>query len=391
MPKFPQFAERVKGLSGSIFERYSAKMRKQGSNLVKMHIGDTYLHPEYPLPLDAAFTGQFSHFNQYCNTFGVGALREALVDKVREDNFDLEGPDNLMVTAGGSNALAAAMMALVEPGEEVIVPTPAWPLFFGMVQMAGARAVEAPLYMALYDNPDLDLDIHLEQYLSPRTVALYVNTPNNPSGKVLNRRHQEQLASFAERHGLWLIADEAYDGLTYDGHQHISIAGMQGMAERTLTVFTFSKVFMFAGVRLGYITGSADAIRNVNKALVHQIYSAQTPGQQMLIRPVQTRHDWMKKVERRYRDLRGIVLEEFDIPFHAPEGGYFIFFPVAEFLGDRDYWQLIEECLDAGVALAPGQSFGRDYELWLRLCFTGEEPERLRSGLQRLRNVLLSC
>ncbi|RMF60669.1 MAG: pyridoxal phosphate-dependent aminotransferase, partial [Calditrichaeota bacterium] len=375
MPRFPNFASRVSQITGSVFEKYRAKMVAQGQNLVRLHIGDTYLAPKYPLPIEQSVFARHPDVNRYCNTFGVDALRDVLAEKLRQDNSLEVVRENILVTNGATNALSISMMALVEPDDEVVILTPAWPFFFGMVRIAGGRVVEAPFYTRLFQEPELNIRDYLSKFITPKTAVLYLNTPNNPSGKVLNRAQVQAVAEVAQANDLWVVSDEAYDGLTFDGLPHISIASLPGMSDRTLTVFTFSKSFMFAGLRLGYVVASDVAVRNLNKMMVHQLYSPSTLAQVMMVEPVKSRQSWLPPVRDHYQELRDLFLERFQVAFPKPEGTYFIFFRADDYLHGRDYWQLIEACLDSGVSVAPGDSFGRDFGHYVRLCFTGEPRE----------------
>lgn len=388
MPKFPEFSKRLQTITGSVFERYRAKMAAQGENLIKLHIGDTQLGPPYSLPIASTFFAEHPDIHQYCNTFGIEALRAALVEKLREDNKLEVNLEHILITSGATNALSISTMSLLEPGEDVLMLTPAWPFFFGMVKLADANLIEAPFYTLLFDNPDLDIRSYLSRFITPKTVLLYLNTPNNPSGKVLSRRQLQQTADLARQHNLWVISDEAYDGLTFDNLPHISIASLPEMFERTLSVFTFSKAFMFAGLRLGYVAANPEVIKNLNKAMVHQIYSPSSLAQGMMVEPVRTRHQWLPAVRKHFQDLRDMLVQNLKIEFWKPQATYFTFFPVNKYLDGRDYWQLIGACLDAGVAVAPGDSFGKDFVEYIRLCFTGESPARLTTGIERLNRIL---
>ena len=390
MPRFPHFSERVQGLGGSIFERYEKSMRAQGDNLVRMHIGDTYRQPDYPLALEEQFRQSHPNFNCYPNTFGTAALRRLLLEKINEDNFELEGIENIMVSSGGTHALSAAMMAILNPGDEVIIPTPAWPLYFGIVKLAGGAYTELPLFTKESALNESDFSAALESCVNDRTVAIYVNSPNNPSGRQLTQTQMQTIIKFAERHNLWIVADEAYDGLVYDGESSPSIASLPSAFERTMTVFTFSKLYMFAGIRLGYLTGPAEVIRKANAALVHQIYSAQMPGQLLLEDAVGLRHEWKPRVVEAFRQARDHFMLHCPVPITAPSGGYFAFFDIADYLNGRDYWDVIEACIDGGISPAAGINFGRDFGSWIRLCFTGEPHERLQLGLERFGRVLLN-
>jgi len=390
MPKFPNFAKRIDEISGSVFEKYAPKMAEQGKNLIKLHIGDTYLPPKYPLPIDSSLYEKYQNFNQYCNTFGIAPLREALAEKLQTDNHLQVNKDNILITNGATNALSISMMALIEPGDEVLILTPAWPFFFGMVKVAGGRIVEAPIYTKLYNETELNITDYLENFISTTTAAIYLNTPNNPSGKVLNQEQLEQIAAVAQKHHLWVISDEAYDGLTFDNRPHISIAGFPKMFARTLSIFTFSKSFMFAGLRLGFVTAGEQAVKNLNKMMVHQLYSPSTLAQQMMVEPVKTRKQWLPGIRNHYQELRDLFVDKLRINFPKPEATYFIFFSADKYLTGGDYWQLIEACLDSGVSVAPGDSFGKDFQHYIRICFTGEPPERLEVGIERL-NTVFKC
>lgn len=388
MPRFPHFSQRAGRLTGSVYEKFRARMAAQGDRLVGLHIGDAWPVPSYPLPFDRAFTDSHPGFHRYCDTFGVAALRDALVEKLRGDNGLDVKRENVLVTAGATNALSAVVQSIVDEGDDVVLLSPFWPFFRGMVKMAGGNPVEVPLYAALYDAPGIDITALLEQALTPRTAAVYLNTPNNPSGKVLTRAQVEAVAAFAQRHDLWLISDEAYDGMTYDGRGHHSPAGIPAAADRTIAVFTFSKVYMFAGLRLGYAVAREDVVRAVNKAMVHQLYSPSTVAQQMMVEPVRTRAAWSREFVDACSRVRDDVAALLRVAAPLPDGAYYFFFDAAPYLAGRGYDAVIESLLDAGVSVAPGGDFGQHFHDWIRICFAGESPQRVREGVTRLNRVL---
>lgn len=388
MPRFPHLSSRLDRLTGSVFEKFLPKMRQKGGDLVRLHIGDSYLPPTYPLPLADEFLQKHPFFNRYGNTMGVEELRAALAEKVSRDNRLPVSPDHIMPTAGACNALNISAAGLLEPGEEVLVLTPAWPFFFGMVKAADGVPLEVPFYTRLYENPQLDIVSYLEQFITPRTVALYLNTPNNPSGKVLNRAQLQQICDFVREHRLWLISDEAYDGMVFDGREHLSAAAFPEMFPQTLSVFTFSKVYMFAGLRLGYLVAEHSVLKNLNKLMVHQLYSPSPLAQYLMVAPVKTRREWGAAFVEHCRELRDLVTQNLRVPHYVPEGTYFTFFSIRDCLNGREYWEVIDQCLDAGVSVAPGNDFGKDYGDYIRICFAGESPDRLQIALERLNRVL---
>lgn len=388
MPRYPEYSQKLNRIPGAAFEKYRKHMQAYGPDLVRLHIGDSYLHPVYPVPIDKSFMAAHDDFNRYCDTFGIEPLRRVLSQKLNEDNRFSVNKDNILVTAGATNALSAAVHSIMNADEEILLLTPCWPIFPGIVRSAMARIIEVPLYLLLYDNPDLDIGQHLEGYITPKTVAIYLNSPNNPSGKVLNRKQLKQVADFASVNNLWILSDEAYDGLLYDDLEHISIGALPEMFSRTISVYTFSKIFLFAGLRLGYATGTQEMIMNLNKILVHQLYSPATLTQQMMVKPIKSRHNWQAKIRNHYQDLRDRVHKVLGLSIPKPEAGYFIFLSIKDYLKGRDYDAVIESLLHNGVSVAPGIDFGSDYKHFIRLCFTGEPPERLQQGIDRLRQIL---
>ncbi|MBN2367068.1 MAG: pyridoxal phosphate-dependent aminotransferase [Calditrichaeota bacterium] len=388
MPKFPHFAERLNRIQGSVFEKYRSKMKEKGPYMIHLHIGDTYLHPKFNLPVDSEFLKKRPYFNRYCNTFGVERFRRAAAEKLNEDNGFTVDSEQILATSGATNALSASVISLLDPDEEILILTPCWPFFPGMVKVADARGIEVPFYTELYTKPDLNITAYLKEFMTPNTVALYLNTPNNPSGKVLTRHQLEQLADFAKYQDLWIISDEAYDGLIFDGHEQICIGTLPEMHQRTISIFTFSKSFMFAGLRLGYLTSDAEVVKEINKVLVHQVYSPSTLSQYMMVEPLKHRQDWIPKLCMEYQELRDMFIEKMQIPVICPEGTYFLFFSIQAYLRGRKYWEVIDQLIDAGVAVAPGVDFGSNFKDYIRICFTGEPPERLEKAIERLNEVL---
>ena len=388
MPKFPSFSAKISTIKGAVFEKYRDKMLAYGSEMVHLQIGDTYQMPYYDIPLSGDFKRMYPNFNRYCDTYGVTELRRVLAEKLRADNQLQVKAENLLITVGATNALSAALHSVLDENDEILVLTPCWPIFPGLVNAVPAKITEVPLYCLLEEEATLDIDAYLGTFLSHRTAAVYINSPNNPSGKILSSDQLEQLARFASDNALWILADEAYDGLTFDNNRHRCIASLPGFLERTISVFTFSKLFMFAGLRLGFAVAAEDVIHNMNKTMVHQVYSPSTVAQQMMVEPVKTRYEWMEKVRRHYQDLRDIFFENIDCIKKLPQAGYFMFFSIESFLGDRSYEQIIDDCLQKGVSVAPGEAFGKGYEHYMRVCFTGEPPERLKRGAKTLHDIL---
>ena len=147
MPKFPHFTTRVSQIQGAAFERYREQLLQKGKDLVRLHIGDTYLQPIYPIPFHKKFITRYTDFNRYCDTFGVNELRNILKDKLNADNDFSVNETNILITNGATNALSVAVMSTVEQDEDVLLLTPCWPLFQGIVKSIQANVIEIPFYM----------------------------------------------------------------------------------------------------------------------------------------------------------------------------------------------------------------------------------------------------
>jgi N-succinyldiaminopimelate aminotransferase len=387
MPRHPDLAARSERITGSVYEKFRPRMAAQGDNLVALHIGDSYARPPYPLPVDDLFLRSHPGVNRYCDTFGVPALRDAIATRLRDVNRMPVARDNVLVTAGATNALSATVQTLVDPGDDVMILSPHWPFFRGMVRAAGGGVIDVPFYTEVGADAT-EIENMLERAYTPSTVALYLNSPNNPSGRVLTREQMAAVAGFAKARGLWLISDEAYDGMTYDGREHVSPASFHDMLDRCVSVFTFSKVYMFAGLRLGYAAAAESVIRAINKSMVHQLYSPSTLAQEMMIEPVRTHDAWSGRFVAEYEATRNRVAGalRFDAPL--PEGAYYFFFPIEKYLRGRTVADVVNECLEAGVSVAPGEDFGAAYANWLRICFAGEAPDRVMTGIERLNRVI---
>jgi aspartate/methionine/tyrosine aminotransferase len=321
---------------------------------------------------------------------GEAPLLSALAKKLRERNgLEWAGEANLAVTVGATQALAAAARAVVDAGDEVICPTPHWPLIRGIVTNAGGAVVEAPLTQRLYAEPRADAAALIEPLVTPRTTALYVTTPNNPDGKQLERRHLESLAELARAHDLWVLADEVYEDLAW-AHPHVSIASLPGMAERTLTVFSLSKSYAIAGHRLGYVVGATGPMHALRKIANHTVYNVpsllQRVGLALVTDPSSSL--WLDEARTQYRQARDEASRLTPAPHFIPDGATYLFVDLAAQAPGGDLWPLVERLLDAGVSIAPGEQFGRDFATHARICFTAVPRDRLGVGLGRLAEVL---
>ena len=203
--------------------------------------------------------------SHYLQTTGVPRLLDLLAAKLRRKNgIPVAAAEEVMVTTGGIHALYIICQALLEPGDEVIVPDPEWPPCAGNILAARGVPVPCPLHEALGWRFDLD---ELASKIGPRTRAIYINSPGNPTGGVLTRQDVERIAALCREHDLWLISDEAYEDVVFEG-EHVSAASLPEMYGRTISFFTFSKSYAMTGLRLGYVVASDPALRDRMKKVL---------------------------------------------------------------------------------------------------------------------------
>ena len=203
--------------------------------------------------------------SHYVQTTGIPRLRELIAAKLRDRNgIPIDDVEDVLVTNGGIHGLYIICLSLLEPGDEVLIPDPEWPPAAGNILAARGVPVGYRLHEANGWRSDLD---EVEAKITPKTRILYLNSPNNPTGGVLTRADLERLAAIARKHDLWVISDEAYEDVVFDG-EHVSIASMPGMYERTIPLYTFSKSYAMTGLRLGYVAIKDAAIRDRAKKIL---------------------------------------------------------------------------------------------------------------------------
>jgi N-succinyldiaminopimelate aminotransferase len=330
-------------------------------------VGDTWLEPFAGARMEDLRHAEHPGLSRYSDTQGIPALVDAIAEKARARNRIPCEREGVLVCAGATAALGCALAALASPGEEVLILAPFWPLIRGIVQSFRAVPVEVPFYDRV-DSAAAAVDAVRER-IGPRSVALYVSTPSNPTGRVLPREWLEALAELARRENLWLLSDEVYEDYVYRG-EHVSLGRFA--PERTLGLFSFSKAYGMAGNRTGYLVGPPAAVAQARKIGTHTFYTAPTAGQVAALRALRGGAAWVERARASYREVGDAVAATLGLP--APEGSTFLFVDVRERLDERGVWGFLEDCVEEGVALAPGPSSGRDYEGWVRLCYTSAPP-----------------
>lgn len=385
MPHGPPLSRAAAALGPSVFaalqSRIEARRRNDGS-LIPLHIGDTYLDPS-PAVLEAAGACSSDELRAYGSPAGLSELSEALAARSKRDW--VRSAKNVHVTCGATQALLCATRALLDPGDEVLVLAPYWPLIRGIFSSSGVDAVELPVLQTLY-HQKLSLAETLAAALGPRTRAIYFASPNNPNGYILTEVELDQIALFARQHNLWVFSDEVYADYAYERPHH-SIADVGGMHARTVVAHSFSKSHGLAGVRIGYLLSSEEVVSAVRRFSNYTLYNVPVAMQRAALAALGASGSWQEKARGHYRDASALACERLSssgVAHHMPHGGSFVFCDFEKRLGQRTAFELLEAAIDRGVLLAPGEAFGKGFERCCRICFTGVDLVELDEGLKRL-------
>jgi aspartate aminotransferase len=334
----------------------------------------------------------------YLPTTGVPRLRQLMAEKMRRKNgIPIGSDDELLVTNGGIHGIYAACHALIEPDDEVIVPDPEWPPTMAIIRSAQGVPVPVRLHERLGWRWDLD---ELERALTPKTRAIYINSPNNPSGGLLTRADLERIADIARERNLLIFSDEAYEDIVFEG-QHVSIASLPGMYERTIPVYTMSKTYAITGVRLGYVAIKDPILRaramkivlytasNVSSIAQYGAIGALEGSQDPI---VQFRDELKARRTLFYDGLReasgGIFTGE------PPAAAFYAFVridpawkPESADAPASQSWAMAEHLIKHGrIGCVPGADFGPSGEGHMRFCF-GRERKELTGALESMRAV----
>ncbi|HHH28102.1 MAG TPA: pyridoxal phosphate-dependent aminotransferase [Polyangiaceae bacterium] len=386
MPRFPLTAASAVGLSDRVFSRLAARAKSHLGVVHPLHVGDTWMQPLPEAMAEAQRTEDHPRLHGYAPVQGEPALLEAITAHLRRRGDQLIDPAGLQVVSGATAGLSVVTEALLEPGDEVLLPAPFWPLIRGIIQKRGAKAVQVPLYDRVMDDT-VDVRAALEAAITERTVAIYVNTPHNPTGVVLTDQDIAAIAEVAERHDLWILSDEVYEELYLEGMQPHPVWARADYQRRCVAVHSVSKAYGLAGARVGWVHGPPEAMEAVRGVQTFSTYCASRPMQLGAAKALSGGAEWLARARQSYRDAAHLTASTLGIP--TPAGGTFVFFDITDRLREgEDTLALLERCLDAGVLLTPGVACGQHYADWVRLCFTAVPPDELEDALSRLAPIL---
>ncbi len=358
-------------------------LRAQGATVYQFEGGEPFM-PSPDFIKEAMKRALDENRTLYAPSSGVQDLRTAIAEKVRKKNKILAQDSDVIVLNGGMQGLFSAFQSIVNPGDEVLLFSPYWTPIKDIVAYCQGRIVLVPTKEAR----EFGFQQTLKRYLSERTRAIYYNTPQNPTGLVFSPEEASAVAQFAQERDLVVIADEAYEDLVFDG-EHFSIASLEGMLERTITSFTFSKSYAMTGWRLGYTVAIEPWMTGLRKTALCTSNGVSTPTQWAGLAAFDTKSDWLENNRVAYRKRRDLLfagLNELGLYCEKPAGAFYAFPDVRRISSDSR--EAAEILLDrAQVSTVPGIVFGPDGEGHLRFSFS-TSIETIEAGLESLRRNL---
>ncbi len=382
-----RIASRVSQLNGegalTVYSR-AKELERQGRSIIHLELGEPDFHPAAPV-VDALRSAVAAGRDRYCSTRGVPALREAIADYLKRTRNVHTTAEHILVAPGCKMALSLAMMALIEPGDEVLFPDPSFPIYPSFARGLGAKAVPYGLEEKNRFQPDVD---EIARKITPRTTMLIFNSPNNPTGTVFSDAVLEKLAALAVKHDLWVIADEIYARILFGG-EYKSIWSLPGMAERTVIIDGFSKSFAMTGWRLGYAVAPVGVIDAMDLLVLNTFTCAAEFTQVAAIEALRDSTNAVEAMVTEYRKRRDQLVAGLNqIPgfrCQAPDGAFYAWVNIEDTgLSAEEVQKLLLE--EAGVAGIAGAAFGPGGKNFLRFSLVSAR-KLLEEALERMQRV----
>lgn len=387
-------ADRVNRVAPSATLGITAKakaLRAQGRDVVSLGAGE----PDFDTPehiKKALYKAVEEGFVYYTPSKGILELRRAIAEKFKRDNSLSYDPEKeIIVTPGAKQALYEAVLAITNPGDEILIPSPFWVSYEPMVQLADGK----PVFVSTHEDEGFRLTPeNVAREITNKTRGIIINSPNNPTGAVFRMEDLREIAELCAAYDLIAISDEIYEKIIYEG-KHISIAALPGMKERTITINGFSKAYSMTGWRLGYAAAPDELIVGMARVQEHSVSCPTSFVQKAGIAALEGPQDEVEVMVKEFRRRRDVLVDGLSeiegVTCVKPEGAFYVFANFSAY--GKDSFRLTEELLEkAGVAVIPGAAFGGLGEGYLRLSYATsmdnilEALDRIKKSLREMRH-----
>jgi aspartate/methionine/tyrosine aminotransferase len=358
------------------------KLEAQGREIIHLEIGE----PDFDTPeivKKAAVKALESGMTYYTHSQGLTELRETIAEHYQEKYGVSVKPDNIIVTLGTSPALFMVLSALVEKGEEVIITDPGYSCYKNVIEFSGGK----PVFLEVFDEEGYQIDEErLLSKISRKTKAVLVNSPSNPTGTTLSRESFKKISELAKKHNFYIISDEIYHGLVYEGDEICALEE----SDRAIVINGFSKAYAMTGWRLGYLIAPDELIDHLRRIQQNLFICASSFVQAAAIAALRECSDFVEEVKSEYRRRRDFLVPElkrlgFDIKT-TPKGAFYVFAGIKRF-GENSLEFVRKLLLDAGVAVTPGIDFGKNGEGYIRISYANS-MENLEKAVERMERFL---
>jgi aspartate aminotransferase len=375
-------SERMANIHESTTLKISAmakRLCKDGLDVIDLGVGE----PDFATPrniCDAGCTSIKNGETHYAPTNGIAELRQAIADKLVEENKLKVTAEDVVVTPGAKMAVFAAVQAVLQEGDQCVLIGPSWVSYEPCIAFAGGNVVWGKV-----DENFMPVD--LAKSITRKTKLILINSPSNPTGAVFDKKILQEIKDIAIDHDLLVISDEIYEKIIYD-NEHISIGSLPGMEDRTITINGFSKCYAMTGWRLGYMTGPKEAMKWSTRLLSHSVSQATTFVQRAGVEALRGPQDAVKAMVSEFcsrRDLFVSGLQKMGIKCNLPGGAFYVFPDVSEYGGGDIFADKLLK--DAQIAATPGSAFGPDGTDHVRLSYAASQ-ERLNEALVRIEKLL---
>ena len=353
-----------------------------GDDVISFGLGEPDFQPP-PVAIEAFHQAMLDGRNKYTTTAGLPELRRKIAESWNSYQDDMD-ERNVCITMSGTNALLNLFLTLVNPGDNVLLPEPYFPLYGPDVSIAGG---EARYYSCLFENEFIPSVEDLESLVDEHTVAILYNFPSNPTGGTLDEGQRDELLNFAQRHNLWLISDEVYDRIVFDG-PHVSFMGTE--YERVLLVNSFSKTFAMTGWRMGYIISTnLEAMQQVIKMQYYITACSNDAMQHAILAAMNNASEYPDLLANEFKQRCDLIVERLNampgVECHKPKGAIYVFPRVH--VPNMSSEEIAMEFLKDGVLCSPGTAFGPSGEGHLRFAYTISQQDIIR-GMDKVEKTL---
>jgi len=373
------------------------KLKSEGKNVISLSAGE----PDFPTPENikhAAIKAIQNNFTKYTQNEGTPELREAVAEKFRSENGLRVNASNILISDGGKHSIYNALQAICDPGDEVIIPAPYWVSFPEMVKLVDA----VPVILHTREEEGFTFtDDDLEPLLTKKTKAIIINSPSNPTGSILDEKILRGIAELAERHGFFIISDEIYEKIIYDGHRHFSVGSIPEVRDQVITISGVSKAYSMTGWRIGFMAANEKIVKSAAKIQSQMTSNPSSISQAAALEAVRGTQGEIEKMRLAFQKRRDLLLDKLSridgLNTTKPFGAFYFFPSIKRFIGSGANGAALKNSLDithyllaeAQVALVPGAAFGSDNHIRISYAYSEQElieaADRISAALGRLR------